>query len=174
MALQKSKGKQKDDGTMNKDKNAFKLDLHTVQVTRIQQLDARLEKSTCLKLEIRRYSGHTMIIRKSLLKIQSCKEVNMRNWSDVANLAHMKFANKGLIILASGQHRFAMLKKMEETYEEDEKTIEKWLTWLQDLTTKSDEDIVSSVKDSMWYLLLSDQPGHPEQMGQAGTDGQMN
>ncbi|KAG2335551.1 hypothetical protein BDR05DRAFT_1006689 [Suillus weaverae] len=90
--------------------------------------------------------------------IQSCKEVNTLavvieasriepnqkldgSWSNAETLVNVKFTDKHPIILASGQHRYAALKKMEETYREDEKVIEKRLARLQALATKSDEDV---------------------------------
>ncbi|KAG1765966.1 hypothetical protein EV702DRAFT_1050825 [Suillus placidus] len=95
--------------------------------------------------------------------IQSCKEVNTLaivieasrirpnqqlngSWSNVETLENVKFTDNNPIILASGQHRYAALKKMEETYREDEKAIEKRLVRLQDLATKSDEDVEEHIE----------------------------
>jgi hypothetical protein len=62
-------------------------------------------------------------------------------WSEPEKLVEIQLTDTHPIILASGQHRYAALKKMHDMLMEDERAIQKQMKRLEDLTSKSDEDV---------------------------------
>ncbi|KAG1764064.1 hypothetical protein EV702DRAFT_1051471 [Suillus placidus] len=170
MAPRTAKGKQKEDTT---DKNAFKLDMRPVQAkiygdeqaAKIQQLDAGLEKAkigigkiNLLEIENKPIFGtyndrpqKSTEVNKMLTSfekngIQSCKEVNTLAIIIEASRIRPNQQLNGSWSNVETLEDVAALKKMEETYREDEKAIEKRLVRLQDLATKSDEDVEEHIK----------------------------
>ncbi|KAG2124251.1 hypothetical protein BD769DRAFT_1669432 [Suillus cothurnatus] len=133
------------------------MDLRPVQAkiggdetaAKIQQLDAGLEKAkigigklNILGIETNLFSGqiNTLAIVIERSRIRPNQQLN-GTWSEPEKLVEIQLTDTHPIILASGQHRYAALKKMHDMLMEDERAIQKQMKRLDDLTSKSDEDV---------------------------------
>ncbi|KAG1736975.1 hypothetical protein EDB19DRAFT_1909985 [Suillus lakei] len=63
------------------------------------------------------------------------------DWNTLMELVDIKFKDTNPIIFASGQHQYAVLKKMAEMYIEEHKTMQKRLIQLQDMKKISDDAV---------------------------------
>ncbi|KAG2338173.1 hypothetical protein BDR05DRAFT_952082 [Suillus weaverae] len=102
--------------------NAFKLDKHPVQpkaptndiARKTHQLDVAVDKAQI---------GFGKI---NILQIANPLKFRI-DWNDPESLKEVKFEDQDTLILASGQHRVAALKKMVEAFIKEQTGLNKWI-----------------------------------------------
>ncbi|KAG1806206.1 uncharacterized protein BJ212DRAFT_1303720 [Suillus subaureus] len=73
------------------------------------------------------------------------------SWNDQESLNEMKFVNRKPLILASGQHWVATLKKMVQAFIDEEAMLEKRITHIEGVKDPSDDSVTEHIE--LWNCL---------------------